>query len=254
MFTRRAPSAGVPRHRGSDRLRCPAVRATRLSTALLVAALLLTGCGGSDDADTTAPESTAAPTDAPDGDEAPTPQQVPEEPDDECRNDLVVTGSEDDDGPVSVAMAIADDGPHPANTVDSDSILSGAIATYELEADPQFGLGIPVGVPDVPDDGLIYVFTLTLTDTAGTIAAGSTFTDAAEGEGDATGRIANHGLYSGTSGRINPLGPTTIEINEITDEWVCGTITSVGETDIQTFPTLNGTFAAERVQALEAEG
>lgn len=229
------------------------MRCRHLVLSLLAVALLITGCGGSDDATDADPPEDTATTAAPEDADS-TPRQVPEEPDDECLNDLVVTGSDADDGPLAVAMAITDDGPHPANTVDSDAILSGAVATYELEADPQFGLGIPVGVPEVPDDGLIYVFTLALTDTAGTIAAGATFTDATEGPEDAAGRIANHGLYSGTSGRINPLGPTTIEINEITDEWVCGTITSVGQTDIQAFPTLNGTFAAERLQALEAEG
>lgn len=231
------------------------MRCRRLALALLTTALLLTGCSGSDgDATDTDPPEDTVTTTAPDDDADTVPQQVPEEPTDDCVNDLVVTGSEADDGPVAVVTAITDDGPHPANTVDSDAILSGAVATYALEPDPQFGLSIPVGVPEVPDDGLIYLFTLTLDDTAGTIAAGATFTDAAEGTEDADGRIANHGLYSGASGRINPLGPTTIEINEIDDEWVCGTITSVGRTDIQTFPTLNGTFAAERIQALEAEG
>lgn len=233
------------------------MRATRLLPATLaVAALLLAGCGGGDDdpAADPPPPTTEGGTSAPDdtGETSAPADDVAEVG--ACTNDLAVAGSDADDGPVEVAMAITDDGPHPDNTVDSDGYLSGAIATYELEADPQFGLGIPVGVPEVPADGLIYTFTVSLEDAEDTIAAGDTFTDTAGDTEDTTGSIANHGLYSGTSGRINPLGDTTIEITEITDEQVCGTITAVAETEIQSFPTFTGTFTADRVQALEAEG
>lgn len=237
------------------------MRNGRLLPPVLALALVLAACGGGDEDRSEQPATGRSTTTvegpaATDDDEGPAGSgtSAPDDPGDGCTDDLVVAGSDGVDGPVEVATAITDDGPHPANTTDADGTLSMALATYELEADPQFGLSIPVGVPGVPAGELIYVVTLALDDPEGVIAVGDTFADATGEDTGAAGRIANHGLYSGTAGRINPLGQTTIEITTLTDEQVCGTITAVGETELQSFPTLTGTFAADRLQALEAEG
>lgn len=222
---------------------------TRYATAAVILALAACSGDGAPAADhpaTSRPPAGSAATTTTSGDATTTTSGG----DDACGNDLEIAGSDVADGTVDVAMAITDAGPHPANTVDADATLELAIATFEIEADPQFGLGVPVGVPAVPDGEVMLVAYLALADTGGTVEAGSRFVDVGTGE-DGDGRIANIALYAGTR-RINPLGPAVIEISAIDDEQVCGAISMVGDTDLQAFPTITGTFRADRIQFLEA--
>lgn len=155
------------------------------------------------------------------------------------------------DGPVDVAVVLADKGPHPANTVDYDTALDLAISGFEIEEDPQFGLTIPVGTPDVPD--ATFFATVSLFNPAGPIAAGQTYIDQLEYDDDpsaADGEINFYAAYWGSE-RLLP-GNLTLTITEITDEQVCGTVESATDTDLQTFVGIEGTFAADRIQALES--
>lgn len=172
-----------------------------------------------------------------------------------CTNALEIVNSkaaedvELEDREIDVETAWADEGPHPDNTVDYDKSLEGAIAEFEIPYDDQFGYSIPVGTPDAPDGKLYVSFSLQLKE-GDKIAAGQTFVDSTSKEtGD--GEINFYAAYLGED-RLLP-GEPTITITEITDEQVCGTIESVTKTDLQTFVGIEGTFALDRIQALEAE-
>lgn len=172
---------------------------------------------------------------------------------DTCVNELVFTGEVDGapSGPFETEMVLADEGPHPDNTVDYDGSLQVAISGVEIEEDPQFGLSIPVGTPDLPEGAQWVNFSLALPE-GQVISAGQTFIDQLEftegGEHD--GEINFIAAYDGTE-RLT-LGTPVVTITEITDEQVCGQIAMTTETDLQSFVGVEGTFAADRIQALEA--
>lgn len=157
-------------------------------------------------------------------------------------------GLEDRDlEPVSV---LADEGPHPANTVDYDSTLEVAFSEVELLEDPQFGLGIPIGAPENLEADDLYV-SLSFFNRDEAIAVGQTFIDQLSydetlHDGELNSILAYYGPDEGLL-----LGDTSVTITEITDEMVCGEISTVTRTDLQTFIGFEGTFAADRIQALE---
>ncbi len=155
-------------------------------------------------------------------------EEVVEEPAD---NEIMIAGTDRDedypnlDGLMEVNSAFAE-----------DRLSSGVkflISTYEVQEDPQFGWSVPTGVPTVPEDGLILTCYIVASD-------GLQVGEYTSEDGE-VGRIANIGLYH-SSGRINPIGSTTIVINEITEEYILGEISGIGETEYQQFPTLNGHF------------
>ncbi|MCK5035631.1 MAG: hypothetical protein KAS73_07055 [Candidatus Sabulitectum sp.] len=188
--------------------------------------VLAMGCG--DATPETQAENTEDAAVVADGHEEVTPVEVVEEPAD---NEIMLSGfnREDNypdlDGLMEIGSAFAE-----------DRLSSGAnflISTYEVEEDPQFGWSVPVGVPSVPEDGLILTCRISASDG---LQVGEYTSD--DGE---FGRISNIALFH-SSGRINPLGSTTIVVTEITDEYIKGVIRGVGETEYQQFPTLNGPF------------
>ncbi len=156
------------------------------------------------------------------------PVEVVEEPAD---NEIMISGTNRDeycpdiDGLMEIGSAFAE-----------DRLSSGAtflISTYEVEEDPQFGWSVPTGVPDVPEDGLIL--------TCRIVASEGLQVGEYTSEDGEFGRIGNIALFH-SSGRINPIGSTTIVITEITEEYIKGEISGIGETEYQQFPTLNGHF------------
>jgi len=151
------------------------------------------------------------------------------------------------DGPVEFVTLWSDEGPHPDNTVDYDQSLSAALAQFEIPSDKQFGYGIPVGTPTVPAGKVYLSFSLRLKE--GKIAAGKTFVGSTSTE-KADGTINFSAMYFGAQ-RLLP-GELAITITELTDEMVCGKITSTTKTDLQSFVGIEGTFKLKRIQALEA--
>jgi hypothetical protein len=173
-----------------------------------------------------------------------------------CTTDLAVVNAAAEttltleDRALEPASVLTDEGPHPANTVDYDSQLSLAISEAEIVEDPQFGLGIPVGDPDFLGDDDYYLSLSFFVPDEGTIAVGQVFTDQLEFEaGVHDGELNFVGLWHGTD-RLLP-GQVVATITELTDEQVCGEISTVTETDLQQFIGVEGTFAADRIQALE---
>lgn len=155
-----------------------------------------------------------------------------------------------DDRDVEVVSLLADEGPHPANTVDYDSTLEVAFSEVELLEDPQFGLGIPIGAPENLGADDLYV-SLSFFNRDEGIAVGQTFIDQLSyDETLHDGELNSVLAYYGSDERLL-LGDTTVTITEITEEMVCGEISSITRTDLQTFIGFEGTFAADRIQALE---
>lgn len=233
--------------------------ARRLTIAALTGALALgaVACGGDDGDDSAATTTTA---DGPStsagsgggetgGGDATT--TTADDAADPCVNDLRLSGSEIADGPIEPGTFWADAGPHPDNTVDYDRTLELALAGFELPVDEQFGRGVPVGVPEVPEGGVILTAYLSRGVDQDPIAEGQQFTsetDAARVDTDGT--INNIGVWAGSERLL--IGDTTITITALTDDEVCGTIEGVAETDLQTFAVVEGTFVADRIQALDA--
>lgn len=108
-------------------------------------------------------------------------------------------------------------------------------ASYEIPEDPQFGVSAPVGDPQAPVGGTIVQFTLFGGDNDA-FPTGTYVEDDA-----ATPRIMFAAAYDGPT-RINPLGDHTIEITEVTTDHLCGTITGIGDTGLQTLPYVEGDF------------
>ena len=173
-----------------------------------------------------------------------------------CENDLEIVNAQAEDvdgltdGPIDVVTAWADEGPHPDNTVDYDHNLEFAIATFQIEKDPQFGYGIPVGVPEVPE-GEFYLSVSVYSDEV--IGDGMTFTEettTGTTVSPSDGEINFYSAYYGSE-RLLP-GDPVVEITELTDDYVCGSITSTTDTSLQTFMGVEGTFKLDRIQAMEA--
>lgn len=155
-------------------------------------------------------------------------EEVVEEPAD---NDIIIAGTDRDehfpniDGQMEVVSAFAEEGFNYGVTF--------LISTYEVEEDPQFGWSVPVGIPSVPEGGLILTCRLNVEDG---LQLGE-YTS----EDNELGRIGNIGLYH-SSCRINPISSPVIVITEVTDEYIIGEISTVGETEFQQFASLNGHF------------
>lgn len=152
-----------------------------------------------------------------------------------------------DDRPLALETSWADEGPHPDNTVDMDSKIELAFAEFVIEKDPQFGYAIPIGGPTAPPGAVYLAYTLTVP--SGKIEAGQRFVGSTA-SGEAEGSILTDFLYSG-SARLLP-GEAEVTITSLTDDEVCGTITSTTRTSLQTFIGVEGSFRADRIQALEA--
>lgn len=174
---------------------------------------------------------------------------------DVCVTDLeVVNGSAETsatvpDGTFEAVTMWADKAPHPDNTVDYDQQLDLAFFTYEFEPDEQFGVSIPID-PDTPDGE--HFISLALSNPDEPVAAGQRYVDAldAEDDPDADGEIS-FTFWEYGSDRLLP-GGMEITITEVTDDQVCGEITTQTETDLQQFIGIDGTFVTNRSQALEA--
>jgi hypothetical protein len=212
-----------------------------------VGLLAFAGCSSDDDATTTAgnASNTSAAAAAPSGTEPVA--------DTGCTTnlELVNTAAESTadltDRALEVETAWADAGPHPDNTVDYDKSLEAAVAEFAIPVSEQFGYSIPTGSPDAPDGKVYLAFYLSVPE--GKIAAGQTFVSSTS-DTKADGVYNSYSLYSG-SDRLLP-GDATITITELSDDQVCGSITSETKTDLQTFVGVEGTFALDRIQALEA--
>lgn len=170
-----------------------------------------------------------------------------------CENALEIVNAQAadiaglEDGPVDVVTAWADEGPHPDNTVDYDTTLAGMLSESEIPVDPQFGYSIPVGTPTLSEGTLYLSFDLSVPD--GAVEAGQRFV-ASTSEETADGSIDFYAVYVGAE-RLLP-GDATITLTELTDEVVCGEITTATDTDLQSFVGIEGTFRLDRIQALEA--
>lgn len=217
-----------------------------LAAALAVAAAACGDDGGSGDAaeTTTAPADTGSEGDGGDGGDDTTTEPA----DEGCTTDLELVGTDGADGPVEPGTVWADAGPHPDNTVDYDRSLELVIASFELPIDEQFGRSIPIA-PDVPEGELVVTAYLSNDADAEVIGAGQTFSSATDAPED-VGTINNVTAFVGTDRLL--LGDVTITITELTDEQVCGEIATVVETDLQQFAGIEGTFALDRIQALDA--
>lgn len=239
------------------------IRRTRPMAAGLVSVALVLGlsaCGGdggedastTSAAETTAPASTSADggtSTTAAGDDTTT--TVGADQSGDCVNDLALKGSTASDGPIEPGTFWADAGPHPDNTVDYDRTLELALANYEIPVDEQFGRGVPVGVPTVPDGGVILTAYLSLSADQDPVSAGQQFTSVTDAARiDSDGTLNSLVVYAGTERVL--MGDTTITITRITDDQVCGTIEGVAETEMQSFAVVEGTFVADRIQALEA--
>jgi hypothetical protein len=152
-------------------------------------------------------------------------------------------------GALDVVTGWSDEGPHPDNTVDYDGSLSMVFADYEIPVDEQFGYSIPIAGSEVPADGTELQVSLAYD---GVIEPGLTFVDQtadAEVLAEHDGTINFISLFE-PSGRA-VLGETVVTITEITDNEVCGEITGVSETDLQSLTAVEGEFVVDRIQALE---
>ncbi len=163
----------------------------------------------------------------------------------------IVTG-ESDVQAFPVVTSWADEGPHPDNTVDYDSQMSFLFSTDEVEEDPQFGWSIPMPGTEVADGAI--EFQVSLASNGDIIEVGDTFVD--QTADDET--LAQHdgiinfiSLYEGTERFV--LGDSVLTITEITDDTVCGQIDGVSVTELQELTIVNGSFIADRIQAIEAE-
>jgi hypothetical protein len=145
---------------------------------------------------------------------------------------LTISGSTVADGALDVISEFAD--------VTLDETADLVFASYSIDEDPQSGLSAPVGDPGAPSGGVIFQFSLF----AGVDKTLGTGTYASNDEAEP--RITTISLYAGSE-RINPLGDHTVTITEYTDDAVCGEIAAVGETALQSFPTVTGRFNVPRV-------
>ena len=226
----------------------------RLLLILLALPLLAaTACSGDGSDASTDDESAETAAVDEGGDDTTTTEAEP----DPCTNDLQVVNGEAEtaatvpDGEFEAVTMWTEGGPHPDNDIDEDQNLDLGFFTYEEPPDPQFGVNIPID-PDTPDGEHYLNFSIYNPD--GPIEAGQTFIDQIDYDDDPTladGEI-NFTFWEYGSDRLLP-GDITITITEVNDEQVCGELATVTQTDLQTFIGIEGTFAADRSQYLEAE-
>lgn len=249
----------------------------RSAAPLLAFALLAAGCSSDDASTTTTTTADAGPTTT--GDAGPTTTAggtTTTAADGGCSTDLAVVNADAEttlsleDRALEPVSILADEGPHPDNTVDYDMSLSLAISEVEIVEDPQFGLGIPIGAPENLT-GDAYYLALSFQSDDGPVAAGQVYDDRflpgdpVMGETDDTSGTTTTTAAPAEPGRDGKLnfvlahhgtdrllpGQVTVTLTAITDEQVCGEISMGTETDLQQFIGIEGTFVAERIQALE---
>jgi hypothetical protein len=180
-------------------------------------------CSSSDDADD-ASTTIAAPTETP----SPAADLT-----DTCPTEtlLVARNTGTIDGELELTTEFAD------VTLDQSADL--VFATYELPVDPQFGVSAPVGDPQAPPGGVI--FQLSVSTQEEVLPLGPYPPD-----DSSPSRLTFTALYNGSE-RILPLGDHTVTLTDYTDDLVCGEITAVGDTGLQTLPVVEGTFRLTRV-------
>ena len=117
--------------------------------------------------------------------------------------------------------------------------------------DDQFGPKIPVGPPGAPE-GELFV-QLSIVNPDGPLEVGQTFVDQIDYDDDPTladGKINFYAAYLGDD-RLLP-GDVTVEITELTDNEICVSLTSITETDLQTFVGFDGGVVFEREQSIDS--
>ena len=228
----------------------------RTLASLFALVLLLGACSsGSDEEGTSETSDGSSETTEADGGEDTTTTEAEPDP---CTNDLQVVNGEAETattvpyGPFEAVTMWSEGGPHPDNDIDEDQNLDLGFFTYDEPPDPQFGVSIPID-PDTPDGE--HFLSFSLYNASGPIEAGQSFIDqvtlANDPEADADGEI-NFTYWEYGSERLLP-GDITVTITEMNDEQVCGELATVTQTDLQTFVGIEGTFAADRSQFLEAQ-
>lgn len=249
------------------------MRFRRILFTFAALALFVAACGDDDDPTATDDVPTEEAGDAADGDtvdpaesgiaddDADADADETSTPTDEetaCSNSVEVVNAEAEedvsgltDGPIDIAWTLSEGGPHPANTVDDDSDANLGFASYDIPADDQFGPRIPVGPPGAPEGELFVQISIVNPD--GPLEVGQTFVDQIDFDDDPTladGKINFYAAYLGDD-RLLP-GDVTVEITELTDDEICVSLTSVTETDLQTFVGFDGDVAFEREQSIDS--
>ena len=247
------------------------MRFRRILFTFAAVALFVAACGDDDDSATTDDVPTDQAGDDADGDtvdpaesgvaddaDADETSAPADEEDTECSNSVEVVNAEAEedvtglsDGPVDIAWTLSEGGPHPANTVDDDSDANLGFASYDIPADDQFGPKIPVGPPGAPE-GELFV-QLSIVNPDGPLEVGQTFVDQIDYDDDPTladGKINFYAAYLGDD-RLLP-GDVTVEITELTDNEICVSLTSITETDLQTFVGFDGGVVFEREQSIDS--
>ncbi len=110
-------------------------------------------------------------------------------------------------------------------------------AEYTIEAG-QFGMSAPTGDPEAPEGKIILSASL---GDAGDALANGPYTDKGTEDEGSVGRLQTITMYRGGN-RIVPLGDHTITLTEVTEEHICGEISAVGDTALQSFPYVTGRF------------
>lgn len=252
------------------------MRFRRILFTFAALSLLVAACGGDDDdpvasddtsIDDTAIDDTAIDDDSTDGTVDPAESGIvdddaddtstPDGNDTECSNSVEVVNAEAEedvtglaDGPIDIAWTLSEGGPHPSNSVDDDQNANLAFASYDIPADEQFGDRIPVGPPDAPEGELFVQISLFNPD--GPIEVGQTFVDQIDFDDDPTladGKINFYAAFLGDD-RLLP-GDVTVEITEMSDDEICVSLTSITQTDLQTFVGFDGGVVFEREQSID---
>ncbi|MBX3274651.1 MAG: hypothetical protein KF729_30575 [Sandaracinaceae bacterium] len=204
---------------------------TYRSVALASLCLLLLACGSEAAEETPSTSgSSAGETPIPPADQPP---RAPAEPAGPCpaRTELTIQNAARSPHLDGVAAAFA---PTMAfANVTMGRSLSLAFSSYEIARHPQFGLSVPVGVPTVPEGGMIVTMTITSPEQLTPAEYTRVASDA--------GRLASTGFFH-SRGRVNPMADLRVTITELTAEHVCGEIAIDGSSN---WPAPTGRFRAE---------
>ena len=227
-------------------------RTTRALAVPAAAALLALAACSSDDSSTEATGSSSAPGGTTATDDAMTDDTAMDgSMDGDCpsETDLAVEGSELEPGDdLEWVWAVSDDGPDVLNGDDQNMELG--FATYELPEDPQFGIEIPVGVPDVPEGETF--FNISLFSPDGPLEPGQVFIDQLVYDEDPAaydGEINFFSFYVGAD-RDVLFADFEVTITDITIEHVCGTIEPV---EGGSGATIEGEFVVDRIEYLDGD-
>lgn len=209
------------------------------------------GCGGDGDEGADEPTTTTAAVDgstttAADGEEG-----EGEGEEETCGATLEVTGSEASDGPLD-GTSISQGGPAP-DALDSElGNMSFAFSSGVIEPDPQFGLTVPVGIPELDPDEVMLLVSIS-NEGGAEIAEGDRFTSStATDRLPDDGSIGNIALFSGAEDRLT-IQDVALTITAIEDERFCGTVEALGDSAIQELVVVEGSFTAERSELADDE-